>query len=66
MPRDIALLGAYIPAMVPLCIAGAALTWAIDRLLGAAGLYRVVWHPSLFRASLLVIVCGALGLAVYR
>ncbi|MEX3957849.1 DUF1656 domain-containing protein [Trinickia sp. EG282A] len=66
MPRDIALLGAYIPAMVPLSIAGAALTWAIDRLLGALGLYRVVWHPALFRASLLVIVCGTLGLAVYR
>jgi hypothetical protein len=66
MPRDIAILGAYVPAIVPLCIAGAALTWLIDRLLGATGLYRVVWHPSLFRASLLVIICGLLGLAVYR
>jgi protein AaeX len=66
MPRDIAILGAYVPAMVPLCIAGAALMWLIDRLLGAIGLYRVVWHPSLFRASLLVLVCSALGLAVYR
>jgi hypothetical protein len=66
MSRDIAILGAYVPAMVLLCIAGAGLTWLVDRLLGALGLYRVVWHPSLFRASLLVIICGALGLAVYR
>jgi hypothetical protein len=26
----------------------------------------VVWHPALFRASLLACVCGLLGLAVYR
>jgi len=66
MPRDIAIFGAYVPAIVPLCIAGATVTWLIDRLLWAIGLYGVVWHPSLFRASLLVFVCSALGLAVYR
>ncbi|NRO94384.1 DUF1656 domain-containing protein [Paraburkholderia sp. NMBU_R16] len=66
MPRDLAMFGAYLPAMVPLCVGGAALTWLLDRLFAAVGLYRFVWHPSLVRASLLVIVCGALGLAVYR
>ncbi|NPT37659.1 DUF1656 domain-containing protein [Paraburkholderia xenovorans] len=66
MPRDIAVLDAYIPAIVLLFIAGAALTWVLDRVIAHTGLYRVVWHPSLFRASLLVCVCGALGLAVYR
>jgi hypothetical protein len=34
--------------------------------LAQIGVYSVVWHPSLFRASLLVVICGALGLAVYR
>ena len=66
MYREIAVLGAYLPALVPLCIGGAALTWLVDRLLGRVGLYRFVWHPALFRASLLACVCGALGLAVYR
>jgi hypothetical protein len=66
MPRDLAIFGAYVPAIVPLCVGGAALTWLLDRLLAAVGLYRLVWHPSLLRASLLVTVCGALGLAVYR
>ncbi|EIF30370.1 Protein of unknown function (DUF1656) [Burkholderia sp. Ch1-1] len=66
MPRDIAVLDAYIPAIVLLFIAGAALTWMLDRVIAHTGLYRVVWHPSLFRASLLVCVCGMLGLAVYR
>jgi hypothetical protein len=66
MHREIALIGAYIPALVPLCIGGAALTWLIDRLLARVGLYRFVWHPALFRASLLACICGVLGLAVYR
>ncbi|HEX7684321.1 MAG TPA: DUF1656 domain-containing protein [Trinickia sp.] len=66
MSREIAVLGAYFPALVPLCIGGAALAWLADRLLASVGLYRFVWHPALFRASLLACVCGALGLAVYR
>jgi hypothetical protein len=66
MPREIAVLDAYVPAIVLIFIGGAALSWVLDRLLAATGLYRVVWHPSLFRASLLVCVCSALGLAVYR
>jgi len=66
MPRDVALLDAYFPALVLLFILGAAITWVLDSLLARAGVYRVVWHPSLFRVSLLVIVCCALGLAVYR
>ncbi len=66
MYREIAVLGAYLPALVPLCIGGAALTWLVDRLLARVGLYRFVWHPALFRASLLACLCGVLGLAVYR
>ncbi len=66
MPRDVAFLDAYIPAIVLLFILGAALTWVLDSVLARLGLYRIVWHPSLFRVSLLVVVCCVLGLAVYR
>lgn len=66
MSREIAIFGAYMPAIVPLFIGGAALTWALDRLLAMTGVYGLVWHPSLFRASLLACVCGVLGLAIYR
>jgi hypothetical protein len=66
MPRDIAVFDAYVPTNVLLFVAGAALTWLLDRVIAYTGVYRVVWHPSLFRASLLVCVCGVLGLAVYR
>ncbi|AOK29976.1 hypothetical protein WS67_17435 [Burkholderia singularis] len=66
MPRDLAIFDAYIPTVVLMFVIGGFATWLLDRLLAYTGLYRVVWHPSLFRASLLVCICGALSLAVYR
>jgi protein AaeX len=66
MPRDTAIFEAYVPTLLLLFIAGGMITWMLDRLLAMTGLYRVVWHPSLFRASLLVCVCCALGLAAFR
>ncbi len=66
MPRDLAILDAYVPTVVLMFVIGAFATWLIDRLLAYTGLYRVVWHPSLFRARLLVCICGGLSLAVYR
>lgn len=66
MPREIAVFDTYMPTFVVLVFAGALLTWAIDRGLAVTGLYGVVWHPPLFRASVLVIVCSALGLVVYH
>jgi hypothetical protein len=66
MPRDIALFDAYVPTLLLLAAAGAALTWMIDRVLAYLGVYRFFWHPSLARASLLTCVVCVLGLAVYR
>ncbi|MDR5779111.1 DUF1656 domain-containing protein [Caballeronia sp. LZ065] len=66
LPRNVAILEAYVPTILLLFIAGAVLTWFIDRVLALTGLYRVVWHPALFRASLLVCMCGTLGLVAYR
>ncbi|MDR5813012.1 DUF1656 domain-containing protein [Caballeronia sp. LZ033] len=65
-PRNVAILEAYVPTILLLFIAGAVLAWFIDRVLALTGLYRVVWHPALFRASLLVCICGTLGLVAYR
>jgi hypothetical protein len=65
MPRSIAILEAYVPTILLLFVAGAFLAWLIDRGLALTGLYRVVWHPSLFRASLFVCVCGLIGLAFF-
>jgi protein AaeX len=64
--RETVVLDAYMPTLVVLCVLGTLLTWAADRLLARVGLYRFVWHPSLFRAALLICLCGGLGLAVYH
>jgi protein AaeX len=66
MPRDLAVPDAYIPTILLLFVIGALIAWIVDRMLATTGLYRVVWHPSLFRASLLVCICGLLSLFVYR
>ncbi|KMQ80801.1 Na+-dependent transporter of the SNF family [Candidatus Burkholderia pumila] len=66
MPRDTAILEAYVPTILLLFIAGAMLTRIIYRALAMTDLYRLVWHPALFRASLLVCVCCFIGLSVYR
>lgn len=66
LPRETAILDAYLPTIVPLCALGGALTWGLDRLLARTRLYQMVWHLSLFRVSLLFCVCGMLGLTVYH
>ena len=66
MPRDLAVPDAYIPTILLLFVIGALMSWVFDRVLAASGLYRFVWHPSLFRASMLVCICCTLGLFVYR
>ncbi len=65
MPRDTVILEAYVPTLL-LFILGAMVTWIVDRVLALTGFYRVVWHLSLFRASLLVCICSVFGLALYR
>jgi hypothetical protein len=66
MPGDIAIFDAYVPTLTLLFVVGIAFTWMLDRVISYTGLYRVVWHPSLFRASLFACVCGVPGLAAYR
>ena len=66
MSPELAILDVQMPAVVVLAIAGACLTAVIDRVLAAVGVYRFVWHPSLFRASLLAICICVAGLIVYR
>jgi hypothetical protein len=66
MPRDFAVPDAYVPTILLLFAMGALLAWLVDRVLAHTGLYRYVWHPSLFRASMLVCICTVLGLYVYQ
>ncbi|HZZ83200.1 MAG TPA: DUF1656 domain-containing protein [Anaeromyxobacteraceae bacterium] len=66
MPRELELFGLLFPTLLLAFHVAAAAFWLLDRALARAGLYRFVWHPGLFRVSLLVALFGALGLAIHR
>ena len=66
MPREIELLGFFMPTLLPIFLFAFALQWMLDSLLARLGLYAHVWHPSLFRFSLFVCLFGAIGLLLYR
>jgi len=66
MPRELALFGFFVPTLLPLFVAAFTVQWLIDSILGRLGFFSRVWHPALFRLSLLICVFGAAGLAVYR
>lgn len=62
MPRELALGGALLPALLPVFVASLLLVWLLDGLAGRFGLYRWVWHPPLFRLATFVCVFGAAAL----
>ncbi|BDG10649.1 DUF1656 domain-containing protein [Anaeromyxobacter paludicola] len=66
MPREIELFGLLLPTLLVAFHVAAVAFWLLDRALARAGLYRFVWHPGLFRVSLLTALFGLLGLAIYR
>ncbi|MGC1547920.1 MAG: DUF1656 domain-containing protein [Rhodanobacter sp.] len=62
MPREIAFSGVLIPGLL-LVFAGCLLLMGlVDAVIGRYGLYRYVWHPSLFRLALFACLFGAAGL----
>lgn len=65
MPREIALGDALVPGLLLLFVFSLALLWLIDWLAGRFGLYRLVWHPPVFRLALFVCVFGSLALLLF-
>ena len=63
MLREVAVDGLLMPALVPIFFASALLFVAVDLLAGRLGLYRLVWHPGLFRAAAFVILWALIAAA---
>ncbi|MDF3983747.1 DUF1656 domain-containing protein [Luteibacter sp. PPL201] len=59
MPREIALGDALVPGLLVVFVVSLLVLWALDAVAGRFGLYRLVWHPSLFRLAAFVCVFGA-------
>ncbi len=66
MPREIALLDALAPNLLPVFLLSVVLHMALDKFLAWCGVYRHVWHPPLFRLSCFVCIFGVGGLVVLR
>lgn len=64
--RDLDLGGFYAPPLAMIFAASFFLMWLIDLIVAPTGVYRFVWHPSLFRASLFACVFGGAALCFYR
>ena len=65
MPLEIALGDALVPGMLLVYLGCLLVLWAVDTIVGRYGLYRYVWHPSLFRVAVFFCLFGAAGLLLY-
>jgi hypothetical protein len=66
MPREIALGDALVPGLLVILVLSLIPLWLIDWVSGRFGLYRHVWHPSLFRLALFVGVFGSIALLLFQ
>ena len=65
MPREVALADALVPGILLVYLGCLIVLWLVDTIVGRYGLYRYVWHPSLFRVALFFCLFGAAGLLLY-
>lgn len=59
MNAEIDLYGVFVPSLLLLAVLALGLTTGLRMLLARLGLYRVVWHRSLFNFCLFVVVLSA-------
>lgn len=62
MPREIAFGGTLVPGVMVLFLAMLGVFWALDAVAGRYHVYRYVWHPSLFRIALFLLLFGSAAL----
>lgn len=65
MPREIAIADALVPGILLVYLGCLLVLWIVDTIVGRYGLYRYVWHPSLFRVAVFFVLFGAVGLLLY-
>lgn len=60
MIAELNIQGVYIPALLVLGIFAGLLGMLVQRMLMALGVYRWIWHRSLFDLALMLIICWLL------
>jgi len=66
MPRESSIFDALVPSLFLLFLGCVLLQTLVDRIMGRLGVYRLVWHPPLFRLSVFCCLFGACGLWLLR
>ena len=66
MPHEVEFYGVLMPACCRCSCSACVLMVVLDLVIGRLGLYRHLWHPSLFRFALFVCLFGAAGLLLIR
>ncbi len=64
-PRDVEILGAVIPTLVPIFLVAGVAMLVLDRIFATSGFYRRVWYPALFRIAVFGCLFSGAGLFVY-
>lgn len=64
-PRDVEIMGAVVPTLVPIFLTAGVAMLAFDRFFAMRGLYRRVWYPALFRLALFGCLFSGTGLIIY-
>jgi len=63
MAPELAFDGVLFPSLLPVFLISALIFWPLETLLTRAGIYRWLWHPSLARLSLFILLFAGLALA---
>jgi protein AaeX len=66
MPVEIELFGFFAPVLLLVLIACVVAFIALDLVLARVGVYRLAWHPGLFRVALFVALFCGVALLVHR
>lgn len=66
MPRDVYILGLFVPTLVLVFLFCVIATGLLDRLFKRSGLYGVVAHPALFCIAVFVVLFASISLYIYR
>jgi protein AaeX len=66
MPVEIDILGFFAPVLLPVFAGCVVIFVVLDLLLARTGLYRVAWHPGLFRLALFVVLFCGVALLVQK
>ncbi len=61
MQTEINILGVYLPGLLVLMLVAFVVARVIWQLLSWTGIYRLVWHRSLFNLALYVLILGAMS-----